>query len=167
MLSIGLIFNLAAFYKVNRVTFCQNEDLLMERSLSFFREMPLALSIGPNFEHQHKTLLANCAGKVQFKLNDQAIWLEESDESLASLPLRLDSNVLVAERYGNQSISIREFYAIKGLGPFSHLLATYDEDKDVLHVPQPCKWDRRRNLRGVNLVNSLLPWKPMVIIEGE
>ena len=83
------------------------------------------------------------------------------------MPLRLDSSVLLAEtklESDGRIIDLHEVFAIRNGTRMRNHLGYWDVLKSkyfsTTHLPM---WERRNDLKGSLLVNSLLPWSPMVM----
>ena len=74
---------------------------------------------------------------------------------------------LTSEMYGykyeglEDSISITETYSIQSKNNKSIAFGDFTQDTG-LNIANTCKWERRRNLTGVNIVTGGLEWKPML-----
>ncbi len=93
-------------------------------------------------------------------------WLTEFPgmELIARLPLRLDSNLITLSGSGD-NVSLTEWFRIKD-GETQHVpLGTWSPQTGLV-VPHPVKWQRRGDLRGAELIDSVLLgyWPPICIV---
>ncbi len=103
------------------------------------------------------------------ELGADVVWLAPSTPDTMSaaeqLPLNLNSNLLLYTDGGHQNVSISEAYAVK-----SHFrtksFGTWSRNGG-LAVPEPAKWERRKDLTGIVLVDSMLEWVPMNFWESD
>ncbi len=93
------------------------------------------------------------------------VWLIPStpDNMLAAeeLPLSLNSNLLLYSDGDLQekAVDIVEVYSVKLLSKRNNF-GTWTPEKGLI-VPQPSTWERRKNLTGITLINTVLEWNPM------
>ena len=191
----GLIANLGAFFGVKIVLLCLSGDLdqgnfLDEKSEEVFFSSSSQLLLVEQEEvfaaigrvSEHGVTLVVCS-RVNFTSQDvggeifgpDIIWLvsEESVnmEELSKLMLNLDSNLLVQSVLcpvcGSQTVVLHETYSIRTLNS-NVVKRNYFgqwESKNGLLIDQPNVWERRANMSGSTLVNSVLSWPPFFTIE--
>ena len=70
--------------------------------------------------------------------------------------LRLDTNIIICENRG-PFYALSEDYAIKGGQKISADVGTWSEELG-LHVSEPHLWERRSDLKNIELTNTILPW---------
>ncbi len=79
--------------------------------------------------------------------------------------MRLDSFFFSYSSLESDSVKIYEFYTVKK-GPLIKITyGTWHENTSQLDVPQPFMWQRRSNLQGVELIDTVLEWKPFLVLD--
>ena len=79
--------------------------------------------------------------------------------------LGLDSHIFLYNASQDGIIRVTEVYDIKG-GPHRTLTVGEWTRNSSFSVPEPNIYDRRKDLSGVTLINSVLPWEPVMIFEA-
>ncbi len=104
-----------------------------------------------------------------FGLKSNSVWLIPNTEEV-SPDLRLDSNWVTFTAAEDDDLSnnvtLVEWYRLKGGKPMSSNLGTWSE-LSGLESDGGDTWERRSNLRGAALVNTVLPWEPFTILPVE
>ena len=80
--------------------------------------------------------------------------------------LRLDSKVFVYSMKNQSFATIEELYQIKGGDLIVSPFGTWSEERG-LAVPTANVWERRRDLMGVELVDTWMPFKPYTYEDEE
>ena len=105
---------------------------------------------------------------LAFRTN--VVWLMPGSQvgTFESLPLRLDSNFLVYDDddAGDGTVGIREAYAVKGGRTIFNHFGWWSAERG-LEVAEPAVWERRTDFQGANLINTVLSWSPMIMVDPE
>jgi len=91
--------------------------------------------------------------------DDKRLWLLTSKGEAAgiwNLPLRLDSEVYILENAENDSIIFHEMYKIKNELNVEQIACSWKNEEWTKKL-RP-KWKRRLDLRGITLIDSMLPY---------
>ncbi len=94
----------------------------------------------------------------------EIVWLFSDHELSPDLPLRLDSNVYTLSEGGQHML---EWYRIKA-GPYiKQVFATMEDasDGEVVVSEVDHVWERRLNLMGTPIINTILEWNPFMVIQ--
>ncbi len=135
------------------------DDLL--DTLNHVEEMP-----------ENNGLLIVMAGKhggnwTRRAFREQVTWLFPMEAELPFDPLkiRLDGNVLLYSDtdQDNGTITLKEVYSVKGLVTIQGNYGWFSKKTGEIVIPQWAKWHRRRDLRGIPFVNTVMGWAPFVI----
>ncbi len=138
-----------------------------------------------NRPSEEETLLILCRdfqwGKryPKWAFQNNVVWLvqqEEEDLHLASgvegeigweEHLRLDSRFFTySYSKKNGSIHLKERYRVKRGAIVTKDFGHWEPDTRSLNVTEPSLWERRTDLGGVELVDTVLEWKPFVILDA-
>ena len=88
--------------------------------------------------------------------HSEIISVMESDPNL-KFSLRLDTNVVIYKHVEGTSYTLTEDYAIRG-GQKISMEVGYWSKEHGLNVSHPLLWERRSNLKNVELTNTIMPW---------
>ncbi len=100
---------------------------------------------------------------------NRIVWLINEVQNIetvsSNLPLTLESNLLAFE-FDNvtENVNISEIYSIKSNNERRNHFG-YWNTQEGLAVPEPVIWERRSDLSGVTLINTVLDWKPMIAFD--
>ncbi len=104
---------------------------------------------------------------------ENTIWLVSSKmdvKEIKNLPLTLNSNLLMyyykGENGRKDTLLISEVYSIKDEILVTNVFGHWSTSEG-LTVPEPMIWERRRNLQGAKLVNMVMHWNPITILERD
>ena len=177
MLPIPFVLDFILHFDIRTVLICADfndatdlVDALARQSdvlLGMVESSEMQEALAPLFVESNSLLLCSVNnlpdqfdfGEVSSMLH---ILLEGQENGYPELfkTLRLDSKVFTFKADGGvYRIHISELYAIKGTlisGDFGHW-----SRRRGLSVKQPNIWERRRNLRGIQLKDAWMPWKPL------
>ena len=96
------------------------------------------------------------------------VWLVEENQEIegvsSKLPLTLESNLLAfAVDDMSANISISELYSIKSSTKRKTYFGYWNLQEGLV-VPEPVIWERRSDLSGVTLINTVLEWQPLITL---
>ncbi len=96
------------------------------------------------------------------------VWFTADSDVVDALPLSLTSNVVTFNKESEDTLALHERYRVKGR-PRSTFLGRWNVGGGGgLAVARPAMWERRSNLSGVTLRNTLLEWNTLTnVVEGE
>ena len=184
METVGLTLSLAGLYQATTLLFCLQTDLEVLKKatesaalagLKFgtaeWSEMPEVVG---NLDSDSKPSLVFCEEGVDFaglrwkarNFDGNVAWLVPQSVldgmDLMALPLRLDSQLMGFRRNESGDYLFSEYYGVKGK-PFSDQnFGSWSSTTSELDISEPAKWERRSNLQAAELVNTVLPWRPMI-----
>ena len=146
----------------NKIKFQQVESIqeFVEQGLPEMDSI-LALSMSPITDNDATLLWGGLLQKITLFIPQIA-----DTTFLEKLKLRLDSGLFLYERKINASVVLHEAYAIKGGPPRSQVIGSWSI-QDGLMVTQGNMFERRKNLSGVTVINTVLPWVPISVIEED
>ncbi len=193
MLDPGLVLALGAFFHVHTLFVCVSDgdkdypdlpenitrDFVINKvawpvSLVNAQDMSAALADYRMRESGSAVALAVCQhfdlavkNLVEADLYSDIVWLAPQDSIESNfdlIPLRLDSFLLGYSGDSNYSI-ILENYSIKRFRLMTSDLGVYMNG--TLNVTGDYVWERRRDFKGTKVINTVLPWSPMIMVDEE
>ncbi len=149
--------SLAKFHLVNALPV---EDIV--KSLNWPSKEETMLIICPTFEWSKSYPEWSYEKNVAWLTPDDP--LRDNDEW--SDNLRLDSRFFTYSAQ-QDDIKVQELYRIKKGPILRQDYGVWNETENALSVPEPALWERRTNLQGAEIVDSILEWKPFIIMDPE
>lgn len=194
MLEPGLVVALGAFFNINMVIFCIGDgssdhhslpeniavDFVLNSmawpvSLVAAEDISAALADYRSRESGSAMALVVCqefdvAAKVvkEIDMYSDIVWLAPQDlieSSFEVTPLRLDSFLLGYYSNSENQTVLSENYCIQHAQLISSPFGTYSNE--TFNVIGDYVWERRRNFNGVQVINTVLPWSPMIMVDEE
>ncbi len=102
------------------------------------------------------------------KYTPYGTWIVNTIEESSKKRLRLDSSVYEYKcDEGNSIISLNEIYAVKNKYIMENQkVVQYDANENqITYFANPFMWERRQNLTGITLINTVLEWDNFMFIE--
>ena len=186
-MELGLIYALISFFQIDTLITCPDpdQDPLARSFQDYWQAWPVDHLVQPSRQNtqivdliaRHSSpgrtrenilvlcpfSLGNISG-VGFMFSKNIFWLaiDEGDlTNLKNLPLTLESNLLLYSMRVDGSISLREAYLVKSQVLKENHFGTWSESEG-LSVTQEERWERRADLTGVTLVNTVSKWPGMM-----
>lgn len=95
-------------------------------------------------------------------------WIVNSIEESNKKMLRLDSSIYQYKCNDDNSVlTMNEVYAVKNKYVMENQkVVQYDANEDIItYFANPFMWERRQNLTGITIINSVLEWDNFMFIE--
>ncbi len=170
----GLVRSLGLYFEINLLVFCKSED--SDLSLDW------PWQVAPALDESSLELLTLPGRRVLVVCEDipgaakadaryfgaNAFWLvpRETEAGLAAWPLSLESNLLSYSPRG-ASYEVFENYAVNTVTASivrGEFLGTWTEESGFLSKDDAVLWERRANLHGIKLINTVLDWNPINMV---
>ncbi len=145
-----------------------------------FIDQDVPVSLPMSLSQEEKLLVVVGAGKGNSSCHEKLLpllglgsnvhWLLTGIDPLTNIPkeLRLDSNwYTIHDMFGtHNSYRVKEQYRVKQGNVITSDLGSWTQE-DGLKVVIPNKWERRSDLNGALLVNTVLNYDPLSILEKD
>ncbi len=133
-----------------------NWQMTQENFFDYDAVLILATQLGPSF--------LNVTSSVPFFYSQIPILMDWSTFKSLNLHLRLDTNVVIYEETMNgDGFNLSDIYAIKSRPQIKEQIGTWHNSAG-LKVPVPNVLERRTNLGGVTLKNTILPFSVACVV---
>ncbi len=179
---LGLTKSLGLFFNVSAIIICVNDENHIPLDSDIFQlswqvstvdetevisqmisgASTLIVCQRPGFENEVTWKHDNFGPDLVWLVPSEALPLETAQE----LPLSLETTVLTYLKQGSET-KIEEIYSIETV--MSRVTRKTEFGKwnvtGGLKVEEPTIWERRSNLSDVVLVNTLIQWDPVIIVQ--
>ena len=99
------------------------------------------------------------------RLTSEISWFLEEGLEFRALELRLDTMVFHYSKSNETHYRLRESYGFEGRWAVSRTFAHWRAGFGVEFEGSSSVWERRSDLRGVELTNAMIDWPPVVLME--
>ncbi len=184
----GLLKSLGMFFDISAVVFCIPPDLLdsdldvaterlssswnMSWKAAAVRHSEIAESPGTVMVLCERTILSGLSSTPEL-FRGNTVWVvpEEilPDSQVQELPLRLDSNLVSYSKIDNSTYEVKETYRINSVTSSVtkyNTLGTWSPNRGFHMESSAALWERRANLSGVTLINSVRHFDGLCSVEA-